>query len=133
MLSPRARQAADAPSISTTALAEAHVSLANAKFHYDRDLTGAASEFQRAIILNPNYPTAQPLVQLQPLRDGRARRAIAEIKRAEELDPRSPSSPPAVANVLWHARRFDEAIEQCRKGLAIDPARSRAHRSALGI
>ena len=39
-------------------LAEAHTSLAFVVFSYDLDLTTAEKEFQRAISLNPNYPTA---------------------------------------------------------------------------
>ncbi|HEX9919370.1 MAG TPA: tetratricopeptide repeat protein, partial [Pyrinomonadaceae bacterium] len=123
----RAKQAAERAVALDDSLAEAHVSLANAKFHYDRDWAGAAAEFRRAISLNPNYPTAHHWYAFNLSAMERHDDALAEIKRAEELDPRSAVIATAVANVLFHARRFDEAIEQCRKALAMDPGSLPAH------
>jgi Tol biopolymer transport system component/serine/threonine protein kinase/tetratricopeptide (TPR) repeat protein len=123
----RAKQAAERAVALDDSLAEAHVSLANAKFHYDRDWQGAAAEFRRAISLNPNYPTAHHWYAFNLSAMERHDDALAEIKRAEELDPRSAVIATAVANVLFHARRFDEAIEQCRKALAMDPGSLPAH------
>ncbi|MDQ1523263.1 MAG: eukaryotic-like serine/threonine-protein kinase, partial [Pyrinomonadaceae bacterium] len=123
----RAKQSAERAVALDDSLAEAHVSLANAKFHYDRDWAGAAAEFRRAIALNPNYPTAHHWYAFNLSAMERHDDALAEIKRAEELDPRSAVIATAVANVLFHARRFDEAIEQCRKALAMDPGSLPAH------
>jgi len=123
----RAKQAAERAVALDDSLAEAHVSLANAKFHYDRDWAGAAAEFRRAISLNPNYPTAHHWYAFNLSAMERHDDALAEIKRAEELDPRSAVIATAVANVLWHARRFDEAIAQCQKALAMDPGSLPAH------
>lgn len=123
----RAREAAERAVALDDSLAEAHASLANAKFHYDRDWTGAASEFRRAINLNPNYPTAHHWYAFNLSAMERHDEALSEIKRAEELDPRSAIIATAVANVLWHARRYDETIEQCQKALAIDPGSLPAH------
>ncbi|HYP00266.1 MAG TPA: tetratricopeptide repeat protein, partial [Pyrinomonadaceae bacterium] len=117
----RAKQAADRAVALDDALAEAHVSLAFIKFHYERDLAGAEAEFRRAINLNPNYPTAHHWYAFNLSVMERHDEALLEIKRAEELDPRSAVIATAVANILYHARRFDEAIEQCQKALAIDP------------
>jgi tetratricopeptide (TPR) repeat protein len=44
------------------------------------------------------------------------------MRRAEELEPRSAVIALAVANVLFYARRYDEAIAQCRRALEIDPS-----------
>jgi len=123
----RARQAAERAVELDDTLAEAHVSLAFARFHYDRDWTGAASQFQRAINLNPNYPTAHHWYSFNLSAMERHDESIAEMKRAEELDPRSPVIAAAVANVLFHARRYDETIEQCRKALELDPGSVAAH------
>ena len=59
-------------------LAEAHTSLAWAKFH-EWDWTGAEAEFKRAIELNPSYPTAHAWYGeypdgAGPLRSGARRR-----------------------------------------------------------
>jgi Tol biopolymer transport system component/serine/threonine protein kinase/tetratricopeptide (TPR) repeat protein len=122
----RAKGAAERAVALDDALAEAHVSLAFVKFHYERDLQGAEAEFRRAINLNPNYPTAHHWYAFNLSVMERHDEALLEIKRAEELDPRSAVISTAVANILFHARRYDEAIEQCRKALSIDPGSASA-------
>jgi tetratricopeptide (TPR) repeat protein len=122
----RAKEAATRAVALDDTLAEAHVSLAFVKFHYDRDLQGAEAEFRRAINLNPNYATAHHWYAFNLSVMERHDEALLEIKRAEELDPRSAVISTAVANVLFHARRYDEAIEQCRKALLIDPGSASA-------
>ena len=51
---------------------------------------------------------------------GRFDEAIAFARVAERLDPLSPVINTSVVTALYFARRFDEAIEQIRKGLEID-------------
>ena len=86
------------------------------------DLAGSLREYQRAIELKPNYATAHQwfgndsLVSL-----GRFDEAIAEGKRAVELDPLSPIINADLGITLYLARRYDDAIEQLRKTLVIDP------------
>ena len=114
-------------------LAEAHSALALILFVGDLDMAGSVSEFQRAIVLNPNYATAHhwygngPLLAL-----GRFDEAIAEGKRAIELDPFSPIVNADLGRNLYNARRYDEAIAQLRKTLEIDPTFYYAHYN-LGI
>jgi tetratricopeptide (TPR) repeat protein len=50
-----------------------------------------------------------------------------EAKRAQDLDPVSPAILHYVVVQLYLARRFDEAIEQCRKTLELDPSFAPAH------
>jgi TolB-like protein/Flp pilus assembly protein TadD len=123
----RAREAALRAVEMDETLAETHVSLAFVKFHFERDWKGAEQEFQRAINLNPNYPTAHHWYGFNLSALERHDDAIAEMRRAEELDPRSTVIATAVANVLYHARRFDEAIVQCEKALSLDPGSVGAH------
>lgn len=108
-------------------LAEAHVSLAFVKFHYERDWTGVESEFRRAINLKPNYATAHHWYAFNLSAMERHEEAIAEARRAQEIDPRAAVVTTALANVLYHARRFDEAIEQCERALELDPGSVAAH------
>jgi TolB-like protein/Tfp pilus assembly protein PilF len=109
-------------------LAEAHTALGLLLCIGDLDMAGSISEFQRAIALNPNYPTAHhwygngPLLYL-----GRFDEAIAEGKRAIELDPFSPIINADLGQNLYCARRYDEAIAQLRKTLEIDPTFYYAH------
>src|SRR5215813_5825226 len=96
-------------------------------------MAGSISEFQRAMALNPNYPTAHQWYGYHPLTAlGRFDEAIAEGKRAIELDPLSPVINTDLGSTLINARRYDEAIMQLRKTLEIDPAFYYAH-YALGL
>ena len=113
-------------------LAEARTGLAWV-LCYDFDMPGSISEFQRAIALNPNYPTAHQWYGRHPLTAlGRLDEAIAESKRAIELDPLSPVINTDFGATLINARRYDEAIAQLRKTLEIDPTFHYAH-NTLGL
>jgi TolB-like protein/Tfp pilus assembly protein PilF/class 3 adenylate cyclase len=113
-------------------LAEAHTGFAWV-LCYDFDMAGSISEFQRAMALNPNYPTAHQWYGRHPLTAlGRFDEAIAESKRAIELDPLSPVINTDFGATLINARRYDEAIAQLRKTLEIDPTFHYAH-NTLGI
>jgi TolB-like protein len=108
-------------------LAEAHVSLAFVKFHYERDYTASENEFRRAINLKHNYATAHQWYSFLLSAQGRHDEAVNVMRRAEELEPRSAVIANAVANVLFHARRFDESIVQAKRSLEIDPTSVGAH------
>jgi TolB-like protein/Tfp pilus assembly protein PilF len=113
-------------------LAEAHASLAFAKFQFDWDWAGAESGFKRAIELNPNYARAHHAYGSYLLALGRFDEALAAIKRAEELDPLSLIINHWLAFVYYNSRRFDRAIEQCHKTLELDAQFAWAH-SLLGL
>ena len=51
---------------------------------------------------------------------GRLDEALTEIKRAQELDPLSLNTNFDVGLVYYYARRYDEAIAQCRRVLEMD-------------
>jgi eukaryotic-like serine/threonine-protein kinase len=108
-------------------LAEAHASLAFIRFHYERDYNGSEHEFRRAINLKPNYATAHQWYAFLLSAQARHNEAIAVMRHAEELEPRSAVIANAVANVLFHARLYDESIAQVKRSLEIDPASVGAH------
>jgi Flp pilus assembly protein TadD len=58
---------------------------------------------------------------------GRHEEAVAEINRAQSLSPASPVVATAVANVLFLARRYDDAINQCRRAMELDPGSTSTH------
>jgi serine/threonine protein kinase/tetratricopeptide (TPR) repeat protein len=102
-------------------LAEAHSSLADVMELYDWDFSGSEREFQRAIELNPNYATAHHWYA--DLLDylGRPEEAKREILRAHQLDPLSLIISHTVGGILLDGRDYDQAIEQFKKTLEIDP------------
>jgi TolB-like protein len=123
----RAKKAAEKAVALDDSLAEAHASLAFIKFHYQRDYRGSEDEFRRALNLKPNYATAHQWYSFLLSAMARHNESITVMKRAEELEPRSAVIANAVANVLFHARLYDESIVQAKHSLEIDPASVGAH------
>ena len=124
---PKAKAAAEKALELDNSLAEAHTSLAQV-FCYHLELHPAVREFDRAIELNPNYPTAHQWYGSSALTAlGQFDKAIAEVKRAIELDPLSLVINTDLGNTLYRARRYDDAIAQMRKTLEMDPGFYYAH------
>ena len=114
-------------------LAEAHVSLGWAGFTYDLDWLAAGKHFERAVGLNPAYPVAHSFYSLYLGALGRSEEGLTEAKRALDMDPVSPAILHYVVVQLYMARRFDEAIEQCRKTLELDSSFTPAHRTLAEV
>jgi TolB-like protein/DNA-binding winged helix-turn-helix (wHTH) protein/Tfp pilus assembly protein PilF len=102
-------------------VAEAQTSLATVRFNYDWDWAGAATGFQRAIELNPNYGTAYQRYSLYLTAMGRTKESLVEMNRARDLDPLSISMNFSLGWRLYMARQYDQAIEQLRNTLEMDP------------
>ena len=101
------------------ALAEAHTSLAWAKFH-DWDWPGAESEFKRAIELNPSYPPAHSWYGEYLMALGRFDEALTEMNRAHDLNPVSPVMSLALGYRFYYARQAAPAIDQLQKTLTLE-------------
>ena len=109
-------------------LADAHTSLAFVEMHYEWKLREAEQEFKRAIDLNPNYSTAHEWYAIDLIALGRLDDAVAEAKLARQTDPLSAIINTDVAEVLYWARRYDEALQQAHATLEMDPNFAHAHR-----
>jgi serine/threonine-protein kinase len=102
------------------ASAEAHTSLASVRDSYYQ-FEEADQEYRRAIELNPNYATAHHWYALYLSAMGRHAEALEHIQRAQQLDPLSLA---IAANAGWCrylARQYDQAIDESRKALELDP------------
>ena len=109
-------------------LAEAYASLSEVSTHYTFDWTGADFELKKAIELNPGYAMAHAWRGYDYLAaQGRFEEALAETTKAVELDPLSGIATAILGKVLYLARRNDEAIEQYKKSLEIEPGFAIAH------
>jgi len=117
----RARAAALKALALDDTLAEAHTSLAFVYWHYDWNWPAAEKEFQRALQLNPSYPTAHHWFAYYLVSQGRTDQGLEEIRRAQETDPLSLIINTDVAEMLYYARQYDQAIEQAKKVLEMDP------------
>lgn len=113
-------------------LAEAHNSLAQVLFRFDRDWLGAEREFKRALELDSNYAPAHHWYSMYLAFMGRKQQALAEARKAYELDPLSPVVGANVAKVLQENGQDDEAIDQAKKTLELEPNSAVTH-AVLGI
>jgi len=102
-------------------LAEAHATLAHAKFAFYWDWPAAEHEYLRAIELKPNYATAHHWYGMFLAAMGRSNEAMREIKRAQDLDPLSLIIWANIGTIEYFARQYDQAIEQEQKVLKTDP------------
>jgi adenylate cyclase len=124
---PKAREAAEKALALDDHLAEAHASLGFVHFLYEREWGAAEKELQRAIALNPGYPTGHQFYADYLKALGRFDEALAEIRIAVELDPVSMAVNTGLGHVLYLKRDFDAAIDQYAKALKIDPSFGPAH------
>jgi TolB-like protein/Tfp pilus assembly protein PilF len=108
-------------------LADAHTSLAFAKFVFDHDLSGAEDSFKRAIDLNSNYALAHHWYAEYLSAMNRPLEAKREIEAARMLDPLSLSIRSSNGSILYLAREYDAAITHYRTGLKLQPLDAEAH------
>ena len=98
---------------------QAHVLLADVlreEWHWNE----AETENRRALQLNPNDPEANAGMALWLMCQGRTDEAVSLIRHARALDPVAISGAD-VAFILFHSRKFDDAIREARSTLAVRP------------
>lgn len=101
---------------------QARTSLAHAKARANWNWLEAELEFQRAIKLDPSYPTAHHWYArccLMPL--GRLDEALEEITLAQRLDPVSSIIAREVASIYYYRRDFDAALAHCDQAIELNP------------
>jgi len=100
-------------------LARAHVLLAITE-QRDWQWAEAEAEFRRALELDPNNALAYRGIAFWLLCHGRTEEALDWSRRSRELDP---LGVPAAGHgrILFHSRRYDEAIRVYRSVLAVEP------------
>ncbi|PYS48937.1 MAG: hypothetical protein DMF68_11595 [Acidobacteria bacterium] len=103
------------------ALAEAHNTLAEIKYQYDFDWSGAEREFKRAIELNPNVASIHQSYCWYLMSAGRFDEALAEIDKAQDLDPRDLIISIVRGRLFYFMRQYDRSIEQLKKVLEAEP------------
>ena len=100
-------------------LPEALTSSAFIQSHFEYDWEGAIPVLQKAISLNPNYPSAYLYYGNILFATGSTQEGIRETAKALELDPLSPSINWVVGRNYYYAGQYDLAIPQLKKTLAI--------------
>jgi len=108
--------------------AEAHTSLAHVKSTQDWDWQGAEREFQRAISLDPHYPTAHHWYAMSCLAPmGRLDEARDQMQLAQSLDPVSAIIARDLTMVHYYRRDFEAALDQCDHTIELNPHFSPAY------
>jgi TolB-like protein/Flp pilus assembly protein TadD len=126
IIMPRAVSSAETALNLDDKLAESHTSVALAAHIYTWDWEKAENHYQLAIELNTRFATAHHWYAIFLAEVGRAEEALAEIKRAQSLDPVSLIIGADTGMLLYLARDYDQALEQCRATLDMDPNYFRA-------
>ena len=112
---PKAREAAEHALQLDPQSGEAHSVLANVSFSYDWDFDAAEREFQRALTLGQNDPTAHQWFSHYCIVRNRLQQALEENSRTLGLDPVSPLFNTSRAEILYNSRQYDAAIAQARR------------------
>jgi serine/threonine-protein kinase len=124
---PKAKEAAEKALEIDDALAEAYIALAFVKYNYDWNWLDAEIDFNWAIGLNPNYATAYQYYGSLLANLGRFEEAMAKYEKARELDPGSLNIKGSIAQLYYHSRQYDRAIQLWREEQKADPGRVWTH------
>jgi TolB-like protein/Tfp pilus assembly protein PilF len=99
-------------------LAETHYLLGKIVFWYEWDWTAAEREWKRANELDPSYPAYYPVYLAAT---GRAEDAVKAQQLLQQRSPLNLNVNLDLVGILRTAGRYDQAIEQTRKALELDP------------
>jgi serine/threonine protein kinase/Tfp pilus assembly protein PilF len=102
-------------------LGEAHTPMAAVHWLHDWDWQQARREFERSLELCPTYATANHWHAEFLMTMGRQISAIARMKESQDFDPLSLIISVAIGWANYMARRYDDAIEQLRRTVELDP------------
>lgn len=123
----KARQAAQRALELDANCSEAHVSMALVRFRADWDFEGAEREFLRALEINEGYASGHHHYAMLLAMILRLDEAVEQIERARELDPLSLIISTAVGRIYYFARRYEDAIAQGERTIALDPEFANAY------
>jgi len=96
-------------------LAEGYVSRGILLTDFEWNWPAAEADFRKALEINSNSASAHHWYARHLAEIGRFEEAMREIGTAEKLDSLDPGIMSSKAKILCAARRYEEAIAQCRK------------------
>jgi TolB-like protein/DNA-binding winged helix-turn-helix (wHTH) protein len=88
---------------------------------YEFNFAEAGSEFKRAVELNPNGVEGHEGLAEYYQAMGQLNESVREMVRARELDPLALIVNTDLCRSLYFARRYDEALAQCKADIDLDP------------
>jgi serine/threonine-protein kinase len=117
-----ARRAAERALALAPKLPDVYYALAYYHYMVHQDLTRAYKESQRAWQLAPKDARFLALVAGNERALGHNEEALAHLREAQVLDPRSVETATTTVYALRGLRRYPEALEAAKRGLAFAPA-----------
>ena len=118
---PRAKAAAARALELNPSQVEARAALALIRAQYDWDRAGAEQDFKQAVAINPNSAVVRHWYGMSLMAWGRTDEARRQFELALENDPLSNSLPVAIGASFYHARQFEQAIEQYLRAAELQP------------
>jgi tetratricopeptide (TPR) repeat protein len=118
---PQAREAAIEAIRLEPSLAQAHASLGLVRYLYEWSFAKAEESFQRAIALDPAYPSAHHWFAMMLMASGRFEESLEQIDKAIALEPQSVLYEVKRGTILMAAGRLDEAEAHLRAVLERRP------------
>jgi TolB-like protein/DNA-binding winged helix-turn-helix (wHTH) protein/Tfp pilus assembly protein PilF len=88
---------------------------------YELNFAEAGAEFKRAVELNPNGVEGHEGLATYYQTMGQLHESVQEMERARELDPLALIVNTDLCRSLYFARRYDEALAQCKADIDLDP------------
>jgi tetratricopeptide (TPR) repeat protein len=102
-------------------LAQAHNALAELKYQYEYDWSGADKEFKTAIELNPNIAWIRQAYGWFLMSLGRFDEAASEMDLAHQLDPSSLTINIGRGRLYYFSRQYDLAVQHFKNIIAVEP------------
>ena len=117
---PRARTAVQRALEIEPELAAAHATLGHITVQYELDWQAGMAEYDRAIALDPSYGRTYHWRGISYGMHGATALALADFEHARQLEPLWLAPRAATGNILFYARRYQEAIDVLDETLAFD-------------
>ncbi len=124
---PKAKAAVEKALAFDPSLAEAHTTAAIIAQNHERDWPRAEKSYLRAIEINANYATALAWYGEMIAWLGRPEEGFARMQQALKLDPTSLTFNKDAAAILYLARKNDQALDQLKRTLELDPNFQETH------
>jgi TolB-like protein/Tfp pilus assembly protein PilF len=101
-------------------LAIAHTAMGYVLLYFDWDWEGGGRAFRRALEIDPNDAMARHGYADYLVAVGRPDESVEQVLLGRKSNPLSPMSNAVVVGHLYIARRYDEAVAEAEKLLAVD-------------
>jgi TolB-like protein/class 3 adenylate cyclase/Tfp pilus assembly protein PilF len=112
---------ADKALVLDSSIAQSHVAKASAYLLYEWKWKEAYESLQQAITLNPAAIDAYQMLGLYYVITDQKLKAVDILEEAERIDPLSPHILLSLGNMYSFASRFEDALKQAEKMLALSP------------